>query len=301
MPETQRAPAGPDAVFGRAVWGLAVLAAAACAASAILLGVPSLFGVLLQVQAIAAMPPAAIEAIFTLTIFVPLGLIAFAAIHFRAVPVPLGRRPALAAGGGLGLGVLGFAVSVALCVIAGTAMGGIPAEEGIGLLLLETVLLLIQSGAEEYYFRAWLQADLQRRWGPWPALLAAALLFAALPFLVAASRPLSFATLLLGGLLFGLAYRKSGSFLLPWGLHFGWNWAEELLFGLYPNPGTGTFGALFNIDVSGSVWWGGSEEGLNASLSSVIVLAALLAALLAWPSAEAGDAPGRLRRSPAPG
>lgn len=275
-PARQHHPAHP-------VWGLASLAAAALAATAILLGVPSLFGLLLQFPAIAAMPPAAIEAIFTLAVFVPLGLIAFAAIRISGMPVPLGAQPGLAAGGGLALGVLAFSVSVALCVIAGTARRGMPAGEGIALLLLETVLLLIQSGAEEYYFRGWLQTELQRRWGPWPALLAAAALFAALHFLVAASRPLSFATLLLGGLLFGLAYRKSGSLLLAWGLHFGWNWAEELLFGLYPNPGTGTFGALLNIDTVGSAWWGGTEEGLNASLSSVIVLVAVLAALLAWP------------------
>lgn len=265
-------------------WGAATLAAAACAAAAILLGVPSLFGVLLQVPAIAAMPPAALETVFTLTIFVPLGLIAFAAVRIGRLPVPIGGHPGRAMAGGLALGIAAFCVSVALCVIAGTAGFGMPAEEGIGLLLLETVLLLVQSGAEELYFRGWLQADLQRRWGPWPALGAAALLFAALHFLVAASQPLSFATLLLGGLMFGLAYRKTGSFLVPWGLHFGWNWSEELLFGLYPNPGTGTFGALLNIDLAGSAWWGGTDEGLNASLSSIFVLVAVLAALLAWPA-----------------
>lgn len=286
MHETARAPASPHPS-----WGAATLAAAACAAAAILLGVPSLFGVLLQMPAIAAMAPAALEALFTLAIFVPLGLIAFAAVRMRRLTVPIGAYPGRAAAAGLALGVVAFSVSVALCVIAGTARGGMPAEEGIALLLLETLLLLIQSGAEEYYFRAWLQADLQRRWGPWPALLAAALLFAALHFVVAASRPLSFATLLLGGLLFGLAYRKSGSFLVPWALHFGWNWSEELLFGLYPNPGTGTFGALLNVDMIGSAWWGGTEEGLNASLSSVIVLVAVLAAVLAWPDGERAERP----------
>lgn len=283
-----------------AAWGLASLAAAALAASAILLGVPALFGMLLEVPAFAEMPPAGLESAFTLVTFGLLALVAFGAVHLGRLPVPVGRRPAVMAATGLGLGLVGFTVSVALCAIAGTAREGAPAPQGVGLLLLETVLLLIQSGAEEYYFRAWLQKDLERRWGPWPALGAAALLFAALHFIAAASEPLTFVTMLLGGLLFGLVYQKSGSFLLPWALHFAWNWTEELLFGLYPNPGSGTFGTLINLDMQGSTWWGGGPEGLNASLSSVIVLLALLAATLAWPSPQAQTRP-RFTKSPAPG
>ncbi|SFG05404.1 hypothetical protein SAMN05518801_106157 [Novosphingobium sp. CF614] len=293
-----RAPATPPAT---PLWGLASLVLASVAAIAVLLGVPYVFGLLLRIPAIAAMPAAAIESLFTLATFGLLALAAYAAVRMGRIAVPLGTRRGLMAGSGVGLGVLALAVSAALCAIAGTAQEGMPAKEGMGLLLLETVLLLIQSGAEEYYFRGWLQADLQRRWGAWPALGAAALLFAALHFIAAASDPLSFVTLLLGGLLFGLAYRKSGSFLLPWGLHFGWNWAEELLFGLYPNPGSGTFGTLLNIDLAGSGWWGGTSEGLNASLSSVIALVAVLTAVGAWPNSTATAAGPWVKGKPARG
>jgi membrane protease YdiL (CAAX protease family) len=278
------------------VLGLASLAVATVAASAILLGVPALFGLLLQAPVIGGMAPAAIEAAFTLVTFGLLALVALLAIRVRRIAVPLGARAPVMAATGLSMGVIGVTVSLALCAIAGTAQSGPPAPEGIGLLLLETGLLVIQSGAEEYYFRAWLQKDLERCWGPWPALGAAALLFAALHFIAAASDPLTFVTMLLGGLLFGLAYLKSGSFLLPWAIHFGWNWAEELLFGLYPNPGSGTFGTLVNLDMRGSAWWGGGPEGLNASLSSVAVLVALLAATFAWPVAIE-----RPTKVPAPG
>lgn len=279
--------------------GLASLVVATLAASAILLGVPWLFGVMLQSPTFAALPAAAIEGAFTLVTFGLLAAAALVATRLGRIAVPLRPRAGIMAATGLGMGVVGFAVSLALCAIAGTAQQGMPAEEGMGLLLLETLLLVIQSGAEEYFFRGWLQKDLERRWGPWPALGAAALLFAALHFVVAASAPLTFVTMLLGGLLFGLAYLKSGSFLLPWAIHFGWNWSEELLFGLYPNPGSGTFGTLVNIDLRGSVWWGGGVEGLNASISSVVVLVALIAATLAWPAAT--DAAPSLRKIPATG
>ncbi|HUD29128.1 MAG TPA: type II CAAX endopeptidase family protein [Novosphingobium sp.] len=295
-------PAGPGFVRTEAapLGGIASLGAAALLAGVILLGVPAIFRIMLEVPAFAALSPATMESAFTLVTFGLLALVAFGAIRLCRIPVPLGRRAPVMAATGLGLGVVGLAVSLALCAIAGTARQGMSAPEGVGLLLLETALIVVQSGAEEYYFRGWLQKDLERRWGPWPALGAAAPLFAALHFVAAASEPLTFVTMLLGGLLFGLVYMKSGSFLLPWALHFGWNWAEELLFGLYPNPGSGTFGTLVNIDLEGSTWWGGGAEGLNASLSSVVVLVALLAATLAWPGAQGDAAPG-FRKSPAPG
>jgi len=266
------------------VWGLAVLAAAAAIASAILIGVPMMFAKLFQIPSFAALSQPTIESLFTLSTFGLLILTAFFAIRFDAVPVPLGRRKGLAAGTGIGLGVVGLALALALCAIAGTAHLGLSANMGAGLFILETVLVLIQSGAEEFYFRGWLQKDLERRWGPWPALCAAAFLFAALHFIAGASQPISFVMLLLGGLVFGLSYQKSGSFLLPWGIHFGWNWAEEMIFGAYPNPGVGTFGSLVNVELVGSSLWGGSDEGLNASLAAIIVLIAILAAVFAWPS-----------------
>jgi membrane protease YdiL (CAAX protease family) len=293
-------PSATGAEIPHPIGGLASLAVAAFAAAAVLLGIPRLFGVLLQSATFAAMPAPALETAFTLVTFGLLALIAFAAIRFTGLAVPFGAKPGAAAATGLAMGVIGLTVSAALCAIAGTAQEGMPATEGVGLIVLETVLLAIQSGAEEYYFRAWLQKDLERRWGQWPALGAAALLFAALHFVAAASDPLTFVTMLLGGLLFGLAYIQSGSFLLPWMIHFGWNWAEELVFGLTPNPGTGTFGALLNLDMRGSGWWGGGAEGLNASLSSVIVLVALLGATAAWPTQVSAKRPA-LRKAPAPG
>ena len=295
MQETQSKAALP-------VWGAATLAAAAVGTTLILIGIPWIFGRLLTSPGFAALPMPAIETLFTLVTFGLLALLAFAGLRLGKVPVPLGARPGVFAGAGLAIGVLGFTISLALCVIAGTAQEGMPAAEGMGLFLLETALTVIQSGAEELTFRGWLQGDLRRRWGRWPALGAAAVLFAVLHFVAAAQEPLTFVTMLLGGLLFGLVYEKSGSLLLPWALHFGWNWTEELVFGLAPeNPGTGTFGALLNIDTRGSPWWGGTQEGLNASLSSVIVLLALVAATLAWPDRSEAAAAEGFRKTPARG
>jgi len=271
----------------RPLMGLASLGAVVLLTLVLLLGVPALFGVLLANPAIAELPGALLESAFTLAIFVPIGVAALLAVRFLAIPVPMGHPPALLAGMGLAMGVVGLALSLALCAIAGTANEGPAATQGFALVLLEMMLVLLQSGAEELAFRAWLQGDLARRWGTTPAVVVAATAFAALHFVAAASEPISFVNMLLGGLLFGFAYARSGSLLMAWMIHFGWNFAEELLFGLYPNPGSGTFGTLLNIDLRGATLWGGGPEGLNASLSSVVVLTALLAIILVWPWPEA--------------
>lgn len=272
------------------VAGLASLTAVVALTLALLLGVPAIFGILLADPSISELPGALLEGAFTLATFTPMGLLALLAIRFWRLPLPMGRTPALLGGTGLAMGVVGFALSVALCAIAGTASEGPPAPQGIGLLLLEAALLLLQSGAEELTFRGWLQADLSRRWGRTPAVIVAAITFAALHFVAAASDPMSFVTMLLGGLLFGFAYARSGSFLMAWMIHFGWNSAEELLFGLYPNPGSGTFGTLINIDLRGAELWGGGPEGLNASIAAVVVLIALLVVTIIWPTAEPAKA-----------
>jgi len=44
----------------------------------------------------------------------------------------------------------------------------------------------------------------------------------------------------------------------------------------------GSFGAIFDFDLVGSALWGGSDEGLNASLSISFVLVALILPLIMW-------------------
>ena len=60
------------------------------------------------------------------------------------------------------------------------------------------------------------------------------------------------------------------------GAHWAWNAAEQLLFGLDPNPGVGGFGALLDLDLVGAARWGGSAEGLNARWAMTVALLALL-------------------------
>jgi membrane protease YdiL (CAAX protease family) len=193
-----------------------------------------------------------------------------------------GPRAGAMAGLGAGVGLFGLFVAFAYARIAGVAVSVPGGSAGMGAVLIGTVATIVQVGGEEIYFRGWLQRALGVAWGPVPALLMTALVFAALHLLGGARAPLSLINLLLGGLLFGLLAQRSGGIAAPVAAHLLWNWSEQLLLGLDPNPGTGSFGALFDHDLIGAALWGGSDEGLNASLAVTLVLAALLAPLATW-------------------
>lgn len=182
---------------------------------------------------------------------------------------------------GLAMGIGGFTITMSYAWFAGAL---IPATDGWAGFLpfaFGTLVVLFQSASEELFFRGWLQSDLEKRWDSRWALAATALGFAALHVVGGARAPLSLLNLLLGGLLFGLLAQRSRGLAASIAAHGGWNWAEQMVFGTDPNPGRSVFGALFDHDLVGNPLWGGSSEGINASIAMTIVLAALIAPLLA--------------------
>ncbi|MET0246329.1 MAG: CPBP family intramembrane glutamate endopeptidase, partial [Sphingomonas sp.] len=73
---------------------------------------------------------------------------------------------------------------------------------------------------------------------------------------------------------------RSGGIAAPIAAHFAWNGSEQLIFGLDPNPGVGPFGSVLDLDLAGAARWGGSAEGLNASVGMTIALLVVLVPLL---------------------
>lgn len=200
----------------------------------------------------------------------------------KAKVLELGVSPGKASGFGFVLGFGGVCLAAVYAAIAGT-LSSHKVDHDILLFLLGTPLVLYQCAAEEIYFRGWLQPLLGRQFGPWVGIGVTALLFAGLHYLVgAAVAPLSVLNIALAGALFGLLAWRTGGLAAPVLAHFGWNWAESMWLGLSPNPGVDAYGSILNLDMTGSALWGGSEEGLNASLAVTFVLLALCAPLVLW-------------------
>ncbi len=230
--------------------------------------------------------PAGIDTIANLFVFG--GLAGIAVLFMRLQPMPP-AGPALtrgrALGLGLGLGFAGFLAAIVQIWAGAHVTAGVDASRtstGVGLLLLGTLMVLFQAAAEELLFRGWLQARLTRLAGPFGAVAIAALAFSLLHIFGGARSPLALVNIFLAGLFFGLLMLRTGSLTAPIAAHFAWNWSETNLFGLSPNPGTSVYGTLFDFDLSGASYWGGTVEGLNAAFAVTIALIAVILPLLVW-------------------
>jgi hypothetical protein len=195
------------------------------------------------------------------------------ALHPGPGPMPL-------AGFGAAIGLLGLAAAVFYAWLAGALVPAASPAPNAGLLALGSAVMLLQAGSEEVYFRGWLQPVLAERWGDSAAVGVTALLFALLHLIAGAEGGIAFVNLLLGGLLFGWLAVRTRGIAAPVLAHFAWNWAEDLGLGLVPNPGLGSFGAIRDFDLRGAGLWGGSEQGLNASVAMTVGLIAVLVPVL---------------------
>jgi len=261
-------PGSPLRDWGWLALGLAI------AASAILLG-PRLGAGIELTSAIAA------TAVFFVIIFLPMALAAIGLGFTTGVRVlSRGNRVAFWAPVALVSGAGGLVVAALYARLAGSAVDGTAGSVGIGL-VAGLALIAFQVGCEELFFRGWVQPLLARRLGAPAAIGLAALLFAGFHILGGARSPLTLLNLMLGGLWFGLLAWRSGGVLAPLAAHIGWNATEQLVLGLDPNPGIGNYGTLVDWDLTGAPLWGGTEEGLNASIAMTIVLIALIVPL-AW-------------------
>jgi len=224
-----------------------------------------------------AVGAAGLEAGFTLLLAAALAGIALVALRRMGASGDLaGLRPAGAAALGGGVGLACLLAAIVDAGLAGVAHP-VPGTSASPLILMGAVAVGGLAAAEELFFRGWLQPGLARDWGRTPALLVAAAAFASLHLLGGGRAPLSLLNLLLGGLLFGLLRDRMGGLAAPVAAHVAYNLAEQLALGLDPNPGLGSYGSLWNLDLAGQPLWGGSAEGLNGSLGLTL---ALLAAIL---------------------
>lgn len=231
---------------------------------------------------------AAAIVLFYFALFGPLVVLALVLGRIERVSVlRAGHQPFKWSVVGLAVGVGGLAASAGYVWLNGTmAPAPAPTVEQLAevapawFLGMGLAITVLQVGAEEMLFRGWLLSSLQQKLGPALAVIASALAFSAFHLLGGASSLLSLVNLVLGGIWFALLAQRSGGLLAPFLAHYGWNVAEDIGLGLVPNPGVGEFGSLFDNDMIGAALWGGSDEGLNASIAMTVVLVALIVPLL---------------------
>ena len=142
-----------------------------------------------------------------------------------------------------------------------------------GVAVLSVAALLVGTLAVEVSFRGYLFRRLIAATGP----STAAVLLSIFYTVVLGSRPnataLSVVVAFVAGLLFSLAYLRTHALWLGWGLHFAWNAAMAVLFGL-PVGGLANFSSVVSTDVGGPVWLTGGAYGPEGALLTIAVLLA---------------------------
>lgn len=213
------------------------------------------------------------------------GLLGISIVLARLTPIgaefqPMGSSRAAGLGSALGIG--GLLLTAMQAWVGGHVHGATPSTPtGPLLLITGSLMTLFEAATEELFFRGWLQTRLDRLIGPTGAVAVAALAFSALHIFGGVRSTIALANIFIAGLLFGLLFLRSRNIFASIMAHFGWNWTETILLGLSPNPGAPAYGSIWDFDLSGSSLWGGSTEGLNASLPVTLVLTALILPLLA--------------------
>ncbi len=213
------------------------------------------------------------------------GLLVIAGALCRLTPITHDRRTLGAIAAplvGITVGASGMLLALLQAWVGNHAIIGAEAASGItATWLMASTMTLFAAAVEEIIFRGWLQRRLAPRLGVASAVTVAALAFSALHVFGGARSGMSLANIFLAGLFFGLLLQRTGSLRCAIAAHFAWNWAEVELLGLDPNPGSPPNGSIFNLDLVGAALWGGSPEGLNASLPVTVVMVALILPLLA--------------------
>jgi membrane protease YdiL (CAAX protease family) len=142
-------------------------------------------------------------------------------------------------------------------------------------------LLFVAALAEEAMFRGYALQTLTRAKLAWLGVLSTSVVFA----LAHGDNPntvpgFTFANTTIAGIWFGVAYLRTRSLWLPWGLHWAWNWALDWFFGLPVSGGNVTSHPLFKATDNGPVWLTGGAYGIEGGIACTIAL--VLSTLFLW-------------------
>jgi membrane protease YdiL (CAAX protease family) len=223
------------------------------------------------------------------TLFLVLLLWGFATLLFsldqvrspllEAAGLPLGGQALRDAAFGIGFGVATLSLAVAVVALVGQVRleytGAHP-----GALLLALWALVTAAMVEEIVFRGYPLHRLIEAVGPAAAVAATSGLFGLGHLRNPHASLWGALNTAEVGVLLALAYLRTRSLWLPWGIHFGWNVALGLGYGLVVS-GYSDFSAPVAGSLQGPRWLTGGEYGIEASATATVVNLVAIGALVA--------------------
>lgn len=186
---------------------------------------------------------------------------------------------------------LGFAAGALLMLIPAlflTAIGKIQWQQGTGDLSTLVNLSLVSffvAVAEEFLFRGFIFQRLRQSMGLWPAQLLIAGYFLLThmgnPGMTGSILLLASVNIFLASILFGFAYVKTNSLIMPIAFHFMANWVQGTLLG-FGVSGNDQVSLLKPVFTNTSAWLTGGNFGLEASLPGLISVILATFLLYRW-------------------
>lgn len=144
-------------------------------------------------------------------------------------------------------------------------------------LLITLVVLTMSAAQEELLFRGYPFQVLVKGIGAWPAILIMSIAFGTVHLLNPNATILGAINTILAGLLLSMAYLKTRSLWLPYGLHLGWNVGLGFVLG-YPLSGI-DIDSLWKTVARGPQWMAGGLYGPEGGLVATIVFIAACVAI----------------------
>lgn len=183
--------------------------------------------------------------------------------------------------GMLGKGLLlGFLTNF-ICIICALLHGDIKLyfESSFSMIpyfLFSLLCVCIQSSAEELWCRGFMYERLHERYPLWFVIALNGTLFGLLHMFNPGVSALPIIGIIVTGVSYSLLRWYSGSIWIAMGIHTGWNFTQNFLFGL-PNSGLVSKASLFHLDasVANSSWVYDYGFGVEGGIPAVIVDAAL--------------------------
>jgi membrane protease YdiL (CAAX protease family) len=181
----------------------------------------------------------------------------------RSVPEALGG---FAIGGGL--------VAFQVAILAGFGYYGIESVGRAPVLLHAFFTFAIGAFLQEFLFRGILFRNLEELLGSWLALGVIAALFGALHFGNENATLWTSTALMLSDLVLTGAYMLTRRIWLVWGIHTGWNFIQDGVFGM-SNSGITSLKSWIKPVVDGPYWLTGGTFGIEASYLAILLAVAV--------------------------
>lgn len=174
----------------------------------------------------------------------------------------------------LGMGILlGFLTNF-FCIVCALLHGDIKlyfecSASQIPYFLFSLFCVCIQSSSEEMWCRGFLYERLHERYPLWVAVLVNGVLFGCLHLFNPGADVIPIVGIVICGLSYSLLRWYSGNIWIAMGIHTGWNFTQNFLFGL-PNSGLVSEASVFHLDAANAMstwvydWDFGVEGGIPA-------------------------------------